>query len=155
MFHPGRVVRHVVFSDVMPALVRGEASAGVCIHEGRFTYADHGLTLVDDLGRRWHDAADAPLPLGGIVARHDLDEARAAEISGAIARSVRVTLADPAAALPTMRRHAAEMSDEVLMKHVDLYVNGHTVSLGADGRRALVEFWRRTGAAAGPRFVGG
>ena len=153
MFHRGRSIEHVVFSDIMPALVRGEAAAGVCIHEGRFTYADHGLTLIDDLGDRWHRETDAPLPLGWIVARHDTDPTLAAEISDAIAGSIRAATGDPAAALPTMRRHADAMDDAVLMRHVDLYVNGQTVALGSVGRGALGEFWRRCGSKTGPRFV--
>lgn len=154
MFHPDADVRHVVFSDIMPALARGDAAAGVCIHEGRFTYADHGLTLIDDLGQRWHDETDSPLPLGGIAARGDLPPSLAADISGAIASSVRRATADPESALPTMRRHAREMNDDVLNEHVRLYVNDQTISLGEIGRTALEEFWRRLGRDAPPRIVG-
>jgi 1,4-dihydroxy-6-naphthoate synthase len=36
-----------------------------------------------------------------------------------------------------MRAHAQELADEVLMQHVDLYVNDWTLDLGPVGRRAL------------------
>ena len=45
-------------------------------------------------------------------------------------------------ALATMRRYAQEMQDEVLWKHVELYVNDATLDLGAAGTRALAELAR-------------
>ncbi|MCP4774145.1 MAG: hypothetical protein GY880_07900, partial [Planctomycetaceae bacterium] len=39
--------------------------------------------------------------------------------------------------LPTMRKFAQEFDDEVLMAHVELYVNDWTVDLGQEGRQAL------------------
>ena len=41
--------------------------------------------------------------------------------------------------LPTMRRYAQEFEDEVLMQHVDLYVNDWTIDLGTVGQTALNE----------------
>ena len=39
--------------------------------------------------------------------------------------------------LPTMRRHAQEFSDEVLLQHVQLYVTEETRALSPAGRAAL------------------
>ena len=36
-----------------------------------------------------------------------------------------------------MRKYAQEFDDEVLMAHVELYVNDWTVDLGEEGRQAL------------------
>lgn len=147
VFHPGTArVEHVVFSDIMPALVAGRADFGVCIHEGRFTWQRHGLALVEDLGTRWEAETGSPLPLGGIVASRRLDAGTIATVQGVIHDSLRLALADPAAALPTMRAHAREQEDDVIMRHVDLYVNEWTVDLGATGRRALDEFSKRAAA---------
>lgn len=147
LFHPHTTrVEHVVFSDVMPRLAAGTADFGVCIHEGRFTYQAHGLHLVEDLGARWEAETSAPLPLGGIVASRRLP----ADVLGAVQRAIRASLdlalAEPAAALPTMRRHAQEFADDVLMRHVDLYVNDWTLDLGPTGRRALDELSARAAA---------
>lgn len=147
VFHPGTArVEHVVFSEIMPALVAGRADFGVCIHEGRFTWQRHGLSLVEDLGTRWEAETGSPLPLGGIVASRRLDAGTIAAVQGVIHDSLRLALADPAAALPTMRAHAREQEDDVLMRHVDLYVNEWTLDLGATGRRALDEFSKRAAA---------
>lgn len=147
VFHPGTArVEHVVFSDIMPALAAGRADFGVCIHEGRFTWQRHGLSLVEDLGARWEAETASPLPLGGIVASRRLDAGTIAAVQGVIHDSLRLALADPAAALPTMRAHACEQDDDVLMRHVELYVNEWTVDLGETGRRALDEFSKRAAA---------
>jgi 1,4-dihydroxy-6-naphthoate synthase len=150
VFHPGTArVEHVVFSEIMPALAAGRADFGVCIHEGRFTWQRHGLALVEDLGARWEAETACPLPLGGILASRRLDAGTIAAVQGVIHDSLRLALADPAAALPTMRAYAREQEDDVIMRHVELYVNEWTVDLGTTGRRALDEFSARA-AAAGP-----
>lgn len=65
LFYPNTTqVRHVVFSEIMPDLKAGRADFGVCIHEGRFTWQNEGLGLVEDLGTRWEQETSCPLPLG-------------------------------------------------------------------------------------------
>jgi 5,8-dihydroxy-2-naphthoate synthase len=127
----------VVFSEIMPAIVRGEAEYGVVIHEGRFTYAEQGLDMALDLGVEWENMTSHPLPLGGILARRSLGEARILEIIDAIRASLQMSLTDPDSALPAMRLHAQEFDDEVLREHVRLYVNDTTMDLGSAGRRSL------------------
>jgi 1,4-dihydroxy-6-naphthoate synthase len=68
LFHPNTTPVEHVFSEIMPRLQAGRAVFGVCIHEGRFTWPDRGLGLVEDLGTRWEQETGCPLPLGGIVA---------------------------------------------------------------------------------------
>jgi 1,4-dihydroxy-6-naphthoate synthase len=150
MFHPRSTrVEHVVFSEIMPRLQDRTADFGVCIHEGRFTWEAQGLHLVEDLGTRWEAETGCPLPLGGIVASRRLPADVIAAVQGVIRDSLDLALADPAAALPTMRAHAQEFDDRVLMQHVDLYVNEWTRDLGATGRRALDELAQRAAAVGG------
>ncbi len=147
LFHPQTTrVEHVVFSEIMPRLQARQADFGVCIHEGRFTWEQLGLGLVEDLGSRWEAETSCPLPLGGIVASRRLPREVIATVQRAIHDSLRVALADPPAALPTMRAHAQEFDDRVLMQHVDLYVNEWTLDLGDRGRQALDELSRRASA---------
>jgi len=138
LFYPHTTrVEQRVFSEIMPQLADGTADFGVCIHEGRFTYARSGLTCVDDLGRRWETATGSPLPLGGLVMRRTTDPDRAKRIVKVIDESLAIARNRPETARPAMRRYAAEMEDQVLMQHVDLYVNEWTTDLGAVGRQAL------------------
>ncbi|RLS83077.1 MAG: hypothetical protein DWI05_02185 [Planctomycetota bacterium] len=147
LFHPDSTrVEQAVFSEIMPRLQAGSADFGVCIHEGRFTWQQQGLTLVEDLGLRWEAETGCPLPLGGIVASQSLPAKTIARVQRVIADSLRFALANPAAPLPTMRDHAQELDDAVLMQHVDLYVNDQTLDLGPLGQRALDELCVRAAA---------
>lgn len=138
LFHPhSSRVEHVVFSEIMPRLEAGTADFGVCIHEGRFTWQAHGLALVEDLGTRWEAETGCPLPLGGIVARRRLPTDTIATVQHVLHDSLRLALGDRDAPLTTMRAHAQEFDDRVLMQHVELYVNDWTVDLGPTGGRAL------------------
>ncbi len=157
LFHPDGAAPHqAVFSEIMPALGSGAADFGVCIHEGRFTYREAGLRLVEDLGAVWERATGSPLPLGGIVARRALGEDVARRVQAGLAASLAYARRHPETTLPTMRAHAAELDDRVLWQHVELYVNRHTERLGQVGRRALAALAERAqaaGVAAAPLTV--
>ncbi len=139
----------------MPAVVRGEADAGLIIHESRFTYRDHGLVAIVDLGEWWERETGLPIPLGGIVARRSLGDARALAIEDSIRQSALHALAHPDDSRNYVRAHAREMDDRVARRHIDLYVNDFSTGLGAEGERAVRELLAR-GAEAGviPRFSG-
>ena len=138
LFYPNTTqIRHVVFSEIMPDLTQGNADFGVCIHEGRFTWENEGLSLVEDLGTRWEQETSCPLPLGGIVARSSLSHDTIATVQAVIHDSLQLALSDRSLPLPTMRKYAQEFDDNVLMQHVDLYVNDWTIDLGSVGQNAL------------------
>ena len=132
------VLKQTLFSEIMPELENQKADFGVCIHEGRFTWKDAGLACVEDLGTRWETETESPLPLGGILANRNLDSAAIGQIQSVIQSSIQWGLDHPEQTITTMRKHAQEFSDEVLMQHVKLYVNQWTVELGEIGRQALV-----------------
>ncbi|MEW6500328.1 MAG: 1,4-dihydroxy-6-naphthoate synthase [Thermodesulfobacteriota bacterium] len=136
------------FDRIMPAVAEGRVDAGVIIHESRFTYPQHGLTLIRDLGQWWEAETGVPIPLGGIVARRSLGEATLRAIDRAIRSSVRLAFANPQAARPYIRQHARELDETVIAGHIGLYVNSYSEKLGAEGEAAVREFLRR-GAAAG------
>jgi len=138
----------MVYSDIMPAVARGEVDAGLIIHESRFTYADHGLVSVVDLGEWWEHTTGLPIPLGGILARRDLGAETIQAIDDALRRSVEHAFADPSASREYVRAHAQEMDDVVTQQHIDLYVNRFSVDLGDEGERAIHELFAR-GRAAG------
>ncbi|PAY19568.1 hypothetical protein CKO51_10640 [Rhodopirellula sp. SM50] len=138
LFYPHTTsIEQVVFSEIMPRLVQSSADFGVCIHEGRFTWQDQGLGLVEDLGTRWENETQCPLPLGGLVGDKRLPDDVLWKVQSVVRDSLEYSLADPEGALETMRHHAQEFDDEVLMQHVHLYVNEWTVDLGDTGAGAL------------------
>ena len=147
LFYPNTTaIEHTVFSDIMPRLQNNAADFGVCIHEGRFTWHEQGLDLVEDLGERWEAETNCPLPLGGIVARRELGGEVIQAVQGVVHDSLNYALQNREAALPTMRKYAQEFDDDVLMQHVDLYVNQWTINLGEEGQRSLDELSRRAAA---------
>lgn len=137
----------LVFSEIEPALLRDEFDAGLIIHENRFTYEALGLRKIVDLGEFWESETGLPIPLGGIVVRRSLalDVQRA--VDRVLRRSVEYAFAHRDVTLPFVRAHAQAMSDEVMFKHIDLYVNEFSVSLGVEGRRAIEGLFARAAAA--------
>jgi 1,4-dihydroxy-6-naphthoate synthase len=147
--HPGNAeIRHAVFSDIGPALRRGDADLGVLIHEGRLTYRRDGLTLVEDLGEAFERLAQAPVPLGGILARLTLPDDVVDRFAAVLRDSIAYAWAHKDEVLVTIRRYAQELGEDVIWPYVDLYVTGHTVDLGDDGAQALRTL-ERTASAAG------
>jgi 1,4-dihydroxy-6-naphthoate synthase len=125
------------FEQIMPAVVQGYADAGVIIHEGRFTYKNHGLVMVEDLGAWWETTTGYPIPLGGIIAARSLGKEKISAVESAIRKSLRAALSDPDSPLEFMKRHAGEMDTDVLRSHVDLYVNSYSLDYAKDGRQAI------------------
>ena len=136
----------MIFSDIEPAVLEGRFDAGVIIHENRFTYEAKGLKKIIDLGEFWEDETGAPIPLGGIVVRRGLGDDVKQVLNRVMRRSVEYAFAHRAASLPYVRAHAQEMSEEVMYKHIDLYVNEYSVELGSEGRRAIELMFGRANA---------
>ena len=127
----------LVFHEIEDAVLNGEVEAGLIIHENRFTYEARGLKKVRDLGEYWEDLIHAPIPLGGIVIRRDLDEALQQKVNRIIPRSVEYAFAHPDSSMPYVRQHAQAMDEAVMKKHIALYVNAYSVDLGETGRQAI------------------
>ncbi len=152
-------VRQMRFDSIIPAVASGEVDAGLIIHESRFTYQSSGLVQIADLGDWWESVSGMPIPLGGILVRNDIDDARAREIGAAIRHSLAFSRSDAAAIMPYVREHAFEMSDDVMRKHIGLYVNEYSDDIGEDGIAAVRELFSRAhdagilGSTTEPRFV--
>jgi 1,4-dihydroxy-6-naphthoate synthase len=125
------------FEQIMPAVRDRAVGAGLVIHEARFTYPDHGLELVQDLGEWWEAETGLPVPLGAIVVRRSLGDDVAAAVERAVRESVEAAWRDPAASREWVAANAQELAPEVVQAHIDLYVNEFTRDLGDGGRTAV------------------
>ncbi|MCU0620530.1 MAG: 1,4-dihydroxy-6-naphthoate synthase [Gemmatimonadales bacterium] len=134
---PTGAVVELRYDRIVRAVADGEVEAGLVIHESRFTYADHGLVRVADLGEWWEGETGLPVPLAGICARRDLDDATAAAAERAIRASVQSAFDRPEASRAYVRAHAQELSDEVCAAHIALYVNAFSLDVGDEGLRAI------------------
>jgi len=136
----------LVFSEIEGALLDGRFDAGVIIHENRFTYEAKGLHKIVDLGEFWEQETGAPIPLGAIAVRRSLPGDVKTRVNRLVRRSVEFAFAHRDASLPYVRAHAQEMSEEVMYKHIDLYVNHYSVELGQDGKRAVALLFEKAAA---------
>ena len=127
----------VLFSEIEDAVLSGTVDAGVIIHENRFTYKQKGLIKIMDLGEFWESKTVSPIPLGGIVAREELGTEVISKLNRIMRRSVQYAMDHPEEGMDFVREHAQEIDDEVIKKHIALYVNRFTLDLGAEGRRAI------------------
>lgn len=125
------------YDRILDAVARGEVDAGLIIHESRFTYADHGLVAVADLGEWWEAETGLPIPLAGICVRSDLDRETVARLERAVRASVEYAFSEPAASRAYVREHSQELSDEVCDAHIRLYVNEFSLDLGDEGLAAI------------------
>ncbi|MNY62172.1 1,4-dihydroxy-6-naphtoate synthase [compost metagenome] len=75
--------------------------------------------------------------MGGIVINRSLDQVTKEKVNRLIKKSVEYAFANPKSALEFIKQHAQEMSEEVMYKHIDLYVNQYSVELGIEGRKAI------------------
>ncbi|MEG1760088.1 MAG: 1,4-dihydroxy-6-naphthoate synthase [Alistipes sp.] len=129
----------LLFSEIASAVKRGAFDAGVLIHEGRFLYKEHNLELVADLGERWEQTTALPLPLGAIVMKRDLSSELRAKFERLLHRSIEYAFTHPAVSRTYIKEHAQEMDDAVIDAHIALFVNDYSLSLGAEGRRAVAQ----------------
>ena len=127
----------MLFSEIAEAVERGEFDGGVLIHEGRFVYHRRNLELVADLGLEWEARMGLPLPLGSIIASKALDEEIRARFERLLRRSIEYAFANPLASRAFIKEHAQELEDEVIDKHIALFVNDYSLTLGDEGRRAV------------------
>ena len=127
----------VLFSEIAEAVERGDFDGGVLIHEGRFVYERRNLELVADLGVEWERMTDLPLPLGGIVVRRELGDDVRGRVERTLRRSIEYAFANPSASRDYVKAHARELEDDVIDKHIALFVNEFSLSLGEQGRHAI------------------
>lgn len=110
---------------------------GVIIHENRFTYADKGLNKIVDLGDHWEKVTGNPIPLGGIVVKKTMNPQIQKQIDLLIKTSIEYSFSNYPALNDYIRNHAQEMSEDVMRKHIDLYVNEYSIALGDTGINAV------------------
>lgn len=126
-----------LFSDIEEAILDGEVDAGVIIHENRFTYQKKGLRKIIDLGEKWEEKTKSPIPLGGIVIHRKHSDAIQQKVNRVLKRSLQFAFDHPESSYGFVKQYAQEMEEEVMRKHIQLYVNEFSLELGKEGKRAI------------------
>lgn len=133
---------------ILNQVLSGKADYGVVIHEERFTYEKRGLEKVRDLGEWWEEMSGAPIPLGCIAIRRDLEKSLKEDLDSSIKESLSLAYENREDTYDYIFRHSQDTSKEVVDAHIGLYVNEFSRSLGEEGRKAISTLYQealRTG----------
>ncbi len=140
--------RDVPFDQVLGEVTSGRAEAGLLIHEGQLTYADHGLRKLLDLGEWWQAEVALPLPLGLVALRRDVE--RADDVSRVLREAIDAGLANRDEAMAYAVEFGRGIDPATADRFVSLYVNDLTLDMGERGRAAVARLLGRE-----PEFVSG
>ena len=127
----------MLFSEIAEAVERGDFDGGVLSHEGRFVYHRRNLELVADLGLEWEARMGLPLPFGSIIASKTLDEDTRVRFERLLRKSIEYAFENPMSSRAFIKEHAQELEDDVIEKHIALFVNDYSLALGDEGSRAV------------------
>lgn len=116
---------------------KSKNTAGVIIHENRFTYMEKGLIKIIDLGDFWQEKTGTAIPLGGIVGKRSLPKEILTKVDALIRQSIEYAFGNYPVLPDYVKKHASEMSENIMRKHIDLYVNEYSLNLGEEGTRAV------------------
>ena len=125
------------FDRIMETVAQGRAAAGLIIHESRFTYPRYNLEMLLDLGAWWERSTGLPIPLGGILGKRSLGGETLMMIEQAIRESLLYARTHESEVLDYCARYSQEMDRDVMLKHIDLYVNDYSLDLGEGGSAAV------------------
>ncbi len=163
LWQPAVSTRVVPFDEILDVVARGEAAAGVVIHEGQLTYGEQGLVSIVDLGAWWKEETGGPLPLGANGIRRDLPEETKRLLCRLLRESIDLGLERRQEALDYALRYARGIENDRARadRFVGMYVNEWTRDYGDAGRAAVQHLLDR-GHEAGllparveAEFVGG
>lgn len=134
--------RFMLFSTIENAVLNQETDLGVIIHENRFTYQQHGLKKILDLGEYWEEKMKLPIPLGGIAIKRTFDELIRLKVENLIRKSLEFSFTNYPLITDYVKRHSQEMSEEIMRQHIELYVNRFSLDLGMEGKKAIETLYK-------------
>jgi 1,4-dihydroxy-6-naphthoate synthase len=132
----------LLFSEIENAVLQEEVDLGVIIHENRFTYQQKGLHKICDLGEVWEERQKAPIPLGCIAAKKSLLSEVRQKVNALIQKSLEYSFQNYPQVSSYVKEHAQAMEEEVMRKHIELYVNNYSIDLKEDGRKAIEQLYK-------------
>ncbi len=131
------------FESVGPAVLEGRVDAGILLHEGQILYQRQGLHGVLDLGKKWFETTELPIPLGLDCVHRRLGDMVSQAATDALRASVVYARSHEDDALDYALAYGRGIAKEDARKFVRMYVNDDTVDMGGEGRRALEMLYRR------------
>lgn len=136
LFEPDFEAKVVPFDQIIETVERGEADAGVIIHEGQLTWADSGLHNVVDLGAWWKEKHGLPLPLGANCMLRSLPLDVQKESRRCLSESIQYALDHREEALEYALQFGRGLEHDDADKFVGMYVNHHTTDMDPEVLRS-------------------
>jgi 1,4-dihydroxy-6-naphthoate synthase len=136
-FPEAKIKAPMLFSNIEDAVLSGQTDLGVIIHENRFTYQQKGLHKVIDLGEYWEEKMKVPIPLGGIAIKRNIDRLISLNVDKLIRQSLEYAFQNYPGITEYVKCHSQTMSEEVMRRHIELYVNNFSINLGEEGKKAI------------------
>ncbi|MEM7680898.1 MAG: MqnA/MqnD/SBP family protein [Planctomycetota bacterium] len=131
-------IEFVPFDQVLDRLADDTFDAGVIIHEGQLTWAEHGVAPLIDLGAWWKATRNLPLPLGGNAIRRDLGE-HLGPICTVLRNSIDYALQNREQAVKFALQYGRGLDADTADEFVGMYVNRWTLDYGDTGRAAVAQ----------------
>jgi len=126
-----------LFSDIEQIVLDGKADLGIIIHENVFTYEEKGLVEVVNLGKLWSSAYKMPIPLGCIAVKRSLPTDIQLKINRLIRKSIAFAFENPLSSRDFVKQNAVNLSDRIIKKHIETYVNHYSIELNADAKKVI------------------
>jgi 1,4-dihydroxy-6-naphthoate synthase len=133
----------VPFETVPDAVARGNADAGLVIHEAQIAYDKTKFASALDLGDWWSkNTGNLPVPLGiNVASTRTMSIAQIKEFSNLFTKSIKYSLDNIDAALEYAMQFGRGQPKETIRKFVKMYVNNLTLDMGHEGKKALEEMF--------------
>ncbi|BAE81397.1 conserved hypothetical protein [Chlamydia felis Fe/C-56] len=136
VFYPDAELIPMIYSDIIAAILRGDVSAGVIIHEERFSY-DSQLFLRADLGKLWEEKTRLPLPLGCLIISKKVPVNTREALTLELKKSLFLALKDSRNSEHKALEYSRNKNAEVIRKFISTYVNDETLALSHAGKQSL------------------
>jgi len=133
------------YDEIIPLLVKKICDLGILIHEGRFVYQKYSLKVIIDLGSFWEKKTGTPVPLGGYFVNRKLSSDIKKNIVEVLRNSLKWAKNSWQEVFPLLKKHAQELEEKIIKKHVETYVNKYTFELKNDALKSLKVFAKLTG----------
>lgn len=124
---------HVVnFDDIIAAVQREEADAGVLIHEGQLQVSQSGLCKVVDLGAWWKQEQGLPLPLGANAILRSLPPEIQAECGLRLRETIQYALDHREDAIAHALQFGRGIDSTMADRFIGMYVNHYTLAMAPE-----------------------
>ena len=125
------------YDQVIQHVTKQQTDCGLLIHESSFLIKQAGLVLLEDLGERWQEKTNLPLPLGVLVLKKSLGQSVMHDVTRVLKRSVAYADLHKDYVISKIQGILKTTDQHWVRKSVFAWVNDETRCLSKTGRLAI------------------